>query len=54
MYLVSGLFGQDESSSPAPSGAPSEWTQGTNSPSGPSTSSGPAPIRVMIRIETAT
>ena len=54
MYFVSALVGQGESSSPSSSGSPTEWTQGTNSPSEPSTSSARSPIRVMIRIETAT
>ena len=38
MYFVSGLHGHVLSSSPAASGAPREWTQGTKSPSSPSTS----------------
>jgi len=53
MYLVS-LHGQETSSCPSSSGMPTEWTQGTNSPSSPRTSRAAAPIRVMIRIETAT
>ena len=54
MYLLSSLQGQETSSAPSASGIPTECTQGTNSPSAPSTSSAPLPIRVMIRIETAT
>ena len=36
---------------PRPAASPTECTQGTNSPSAPSTSSAPLPIRVMIRID---
>ena len=36
------------------SGAPSECTHGTNSPSSPSTSSAPCPARVIMRMLTAT
>ena len=54
MYLLSSLQGQETSSTPSVSGIPTECTQGTNSPSVPSTSRAPAPIRVMIRIEAAT
>ena len=54
MYLVSALVGQAESCSPAARGSPTECTQGTNSPSAPSTSSAAVPILVMIRIETTT
>ena len=36
------------------SGYPTEWRQGTNSPSSPSTSRAPVPMRVMIRMLTAT
>jgi hypothetical protein len=53
MYLVS-LQGHGTSSTPSSSGMPTLWTQGTNSPSVPSESSAFLPIRVMIRIETAT
>jgi hypothetical protein len=53
MYFVA-LQGHGTSSAPSPSGMPTEWTQGTNSPSSPSTSRARAPILVMIRIETAT
>ena len=35
-------------------GAPTECRQGTNSPSSPSASSACLPMRVMIRIDTAT
>src|SRR4051794_38992964 len=54
MYLLSALHGHGTSSWPSASGAPTECTQGTNSPSSPSTSSAAWPMRVMIRIETAT
>ena len=54
MYLFSALQGQATSSSPSSSGAPTECTQGTNSPSSPSTSSVFAPTRVMIIMFTAT
>ena len=54
MYLLSASHGQGTSSWPSSSGAPTECRQGTNSPSSPSTSSAPFPIRVMIRIDTAT
>ena len=53
MYLVS-LFGHGTSSAPSASGMPTECTQGTKSPSSPSTSSAARPIRVMSRIDTAT
>ncbi len=53
MYFVS-LHGHATSSSPSASGAPTEWTQGTKVPSSPSCSSAPAPMRVMIRMLTAT
>jgi hypothetical protein len=54
MYLLSALQGHGTSSWPASSGAPTECTQGTNSPSSPSMSSAFWPMRVMIRIDTAT
>ena len=54
MYLLSALQGQGTSSSPSASGIPTECTHGTKVPSSPSASSAPAPIRVMILIETAT
>ena len=53
MYLSSASQGHGTSSAPSPSGMPTECRQGTNSPS-PSASSAAWPIRVMIRIETAT
>ena len=53
MYFSS-LQGHGTSSAPSTSGMPTECRQGTNSPSPPSTSSAPWPMRVMIRIETAT
>ena len=53
MYLLSGLHGHATSASPSPSGAPTLCTHGTHSPS-PSTSSAPWPMRVMIRMLTAT
>src|SRR5204863_7390389 len=37
MYLLSASQGQETSSSPSPSGIPTECRQGTNSPSSPST-----------------
>ena len=54
MYLLSALHGHGTSSAPSPSGMPTECTHGTNSPSSPSTSSAAWPMRVMIRMETAT
>ena len=53
MYFSS-LHGHGTSSTPSVSGIPTEWRQGTYSPSAPSTSSAALPIRVMIRIDTAT
>ena len=53
MYLVS-LQGQATSFWPAASGAPTLCTQGTNSPSLPSTSSTARPMRVIVRMLTAT
>ena len=53
MYFSS-LHGQADDFSPFLSGAPTVCRHGTNVPSSPSTSSAPLPIRVMIRIETAT
>ncbi len=53
MYFSS-LCGQAEDSSPSASGTPTVCRQGTKSPSSPRTSSAPLPIRVMIRMETAT
>ena len=54
MYLFSASQGQGTSSAPSASGMPTECRQGTNSPSSPSTSMAPLPMRVMIRIEAAT
>src|SRR4051794_11248941 len=54
MYLTSALVGHGTSVSPSASGAPIVCTQGTKSPSSPSTSRALAPMRVMMRIETAT
>ncbi len=53
MYFSS-LHGHGPLTSPSSSGAPTVCRQGTNSPSSPSSSSAACPIRVMIRIETAT
>ena len=54
MYLLSALHGHGTSSTPSSSGMPTECRQGTNSPSAPSASSAPWPMRVMIRMLTAT
>ena len=54
MYLLSALHGHGTSSAAPSSGMPTECRQGTNSPSEPSASSAAWPIRVMIRIDTAT
>ena len=54
MYLCSLLDGHGTSSSPSSSGAPTECRPGTKSPSSPSSSRTARPMRVMIRIETAT
>ncbi len=48
------LHGHAPLTSPSSSGAPVVCMQGTKSPSSPSSSSAAWPIRVMIRIETAT
>ena len=53
MYLVA-LHGQATSCSPAASGLPTECTQGTKSPSSPSTSYTARPMRVISRMLTAT
>ena len=53
MYLLVGLQGQAASACPGANGAPTEWMHGTQRPS-PSTSSAPCPMRVMIRMLTAT
>ena len=54
IHFSSGLHGQIESSSPGSSGAPSECTHGTNSPSSPRTSSAACPARVIVRMLIAT
>ena len=54
MYLLSALHGHGTSSTPSVSGMPTECRQGTKSPSSPSTSSAPCPMRVMIRMFAAT
>ncbi len=54
MYLWSLLHGQRTSSCPAASGIPTECRQGTNLPSVPRASIASRPIRVMIRMLTAT
>ena len=54
MYLLSALQGHGASAWPSSSGAPTECRQGTNSPSSPMTSRASWPIRVMIRMLTAT
>ncbi len=54
MYFVSAFVGHVTSVSPSARGAPMECTQGTKSPSSPSMSRAPLPMRVMIRMETAT
>jgi len=53
MYLVA-LHGQRTSSWPAASGMPTLCTQGTKSPFSPSTSYTALPMRVMMRMLTAT
>jgi hypothetical protein len=53
MYFSS-LHGHAEDVSPFSSGAPTVCRQGTNVPWSPSVSSALRPMRVMIRIETAT
>ena len=53
MYF-SALHGQAEDFSPLASGAPTVCRQGTKVPFSPSTSSAPLPMRVMIRMLTAT
>ncbi len=54
MYLLSALHGQGTSSEGSASGMPTEWMQGTNSPLLPSASSAGRPMRVMMRMLTAT
>lgn len=53
MYFVE-LHGHLTSCCPGSSGAPTEWTALTNVPRSSISRRAPAPIRVMIRIETAT
>lgn len=53
MYFVE-LHGHGTSASPASSGAPSVCTARTKKPSEPSSSSTGRPIRVMVRMDTAT
>ena len=53
MYFSS-LHGHGPLVSPSASGAPTVCRQGTKSPSSPSASSAAWPMRVMIRMETAT
>ena len=54
MYLSVLLHGHGTSAWPGSSGMPTECTHGTNSPSAPSTSSAPLPMRVIVRMLTAT
>ena len=54
MYFVSLLHGQATSDCPSPSGMPTECTQGTNTPSVPSTSNTARPIRVISFMLTTT
>jgi len=54
MWVFSGSHGQATSACPGASGAPTEWRQGTNSPSAPSASSGEVPILVMMAMFTTT
>ncbi len=53
MYFSS-LHGHVPDVSPSSSGEPVVCTHGTKSPLSPSASSAPLPMRVMIRIDTAT
>ena len=53
MYLLSASHGHGTSAWPTSSGAPTEWTHGTNS-SSPSKSSTAEPMRVMVRMLTTT
>ena len=50
MYFLSMLQGQATSFWPFSSGAPTEWMQGTNSPSLPSWLMTARPMRVMMRM----
>ena len=54
MYLLSASHGHGTSAWPSASGMPTECRHGTNSPSVPRTSRAPRPMRVMMRIDTAT
>ena len=54
MYFWSLLHGHATSRWPTASGAPTECTHGTNTPSLPSTSKTARPMRVMIRMLTTT
>src|SRR3954470_1142378 len=54
MYLFSASHGHATSAAPSTSGIPTECRHGTKSPSSPSTSRAPLPMRVMIRMFTAT
>ena len=54
MYLFSALHGHGTSSSPSPSGIPTECRQGTKSPVVAEHVERPWPMRVMIRMLTAT
>ncbi len=54
MYLLSASQGHGTSAWPSASGMPTEWTHGTKTPSSPSTSRAPWPMRVMMRMLTAT
>lgn len=53
MYLVA-LHGHGTSAALSVSGAPTECTALTKAPSVPSSSSTARPIRVMVRMDTAT
>ncbi len=54
MYMFSVLHGHGTSVTPSVSGMPTVCRQRTNSPSAPSTSSAPWPIRVITRMLTMT
>ena len=54
MYLFSALQGHGTSAWPGSRGAPTECRHGTKVPSSPRTSRAPVPMRVMMRMETAT
>src|SRR3954454_18201039 len=54
IHLLCSSHGHGTSSAPSVSGAPTECRHGTKSPPSPSTSSAAWPMRVMMRIETAT